>query len=274
MNRVNTSTADKVWEDFLSGKERLLWLARAVLPWLPSAPRCKLCFAPFRGIGGRVMKLFGKGPWERNPNVCGLCARGLRKLGPGGAEVELTLLFADIRGSTALADSMTPRAYRQLVNRFFQTATEVFVDSDAIIDQLVGDEVIGLYLPGFAGPHHAARAIAAGRTLIRATGHDGSHLPWVPIGIGIHTGIALVGSVGSPQSFIDFTATGDAMNVCARLAAAAGKGEVLVSESAQRQAHMPSEGVETRIIPLKGKREPLQVFVLRGDVEEAAHPSQ
>lgn len=89
----------------------------------------------------------------------------------GGAEIELALLFADVGGSTALGEQMTPLAFSQLINRFYNAATDVLVSSDALIDKFVGDEVIALYLPGFAGPEYTRRAIEAAHDLLKATGY-------------------------------------------------------------------------------------------------------
>ena len=89
---------------------------------------------------------------------------------PGGTELELSMLFVDVRGSTRMAERMTPAGFSELMNRFYRTATEVLIGTDAVIDKLVGDEVIGLYLPIFTGPNHARPAVLAARELLRATG--------------------------------------------------------------------------------------------------------
>jgi adenylate cyclase len=211
------------------------------------------------------MKLLGKTPWERNPSLCRDCFNKLSKIGVGGAELEVGLVFADIRGSTTLAEHMSPREYGELINLFFRTATDVIIRHDGIIDQLVGDEVVGVFLPGFTGPEYAKQAIETGRMLVEAmeTQTVGGHS--LPIGVGVHTGIAYVGTVGSADSFTDFTVLGDAVNTTARLASAAAAGEVLVSEAALARAGMKLEGAERRELSLKGKAEVMQVAVIRGE---------
>lgn len=97
-----------------------------------------------------------------------------------------------------------------MINRFYETATTAFVQHGAIIDQLVGDEAIGLFLPGFVGPDHAGVAYRAATDLLAGTGHGQDAQPWVPVGVGVHTGTAFVGSVGSEQNFTEFTVVGDA----------------------------------------------------------------
>lgn len=263
MNRTSGSheRVDHVWQTFLSGNEPLRRL-RMLFRVLPSPPRCKVCSAPFGGIAGFALKAIGKGPWERNPRFCGGCARVLRRRGPGGAEVELSLVFADVRGSTRLAESMALRDYARLINRFFATATEIFVRHDGVVDQLVGDEAIGLFLPGFAGPRHAHRAIEAAWTLLESTGHAAAGGPWLPLGVGVHTGVAFVGSVGSSENFTDFTALGDDVNVTARLAASAAAGEILVSDANLAMNGLDTSDLEARVVQVKGKSDPLHVTVL------------
>ena len=183
---------------------------------------------------------------------------------PGGAEVELSMLFVDVRGSTSLAEQMSPVEFSRLLNRFYKAATDVLVKTDAFIDKFVGDEVIGLYLPLFAGPHHARAAILAAQGLLRITGHGDRSGAWLPIGVGIHTGIAYVGVVSGIEGAItDVTALGDNVNITARLASKAGPGEALISEAAHASAGLNLEGLERRQLELKGKSEPVSVRVLQ-----------
>lgn len=248
------------WERFLCGTDPLLRLGRSVFRYVPSPPRCKLCLAPFAGFGRPLMTLIGKAPWARNPRMCRFCASWLRRKGPGGAEVDVTLVFADVRGSTSLAEKMSPAEYASLIGRYFEAATNAFVQGGAIIDQLVGDAAVGLFLPAYAGPEHARAALAAASALLVATGHDRE--PWLPIGVGVHFGLTFIGSVGVGDSFTDFTALGDTVNTAARLASAARAGEVLVSDAACRKAGLASEDLELRSLELKGKADPVRAVVL------------
>ena len=245
-------------------------MERNLLKLLPSDPRCKLCNAPFRGLGGVLMRLTGRRPWAKNPNFCTICERSARKY-HGGAEIELTLLFADVRGSTGAAEAMSASEFSTLMNRFYAAATRVLIQSDAVIDKLVGDEVIGLYLPFIKG-RPARRAITAALELLAATGHGEAALPWLPVGIGVHTGVAFVGIVGSTETVTDFTALGDAVNVTARLAASAAGGEILVSDAALAAADIATDGVEHRRLELKGRSEPIHVGVL-GAPDRTAAPT-
>jgi adenylate cyclase len=214
------------------------------------------------------MKQIGRGPWDRNPSVCKYCFDSLSKIGVGGAEIEISLVFADIRGSTSLAESMSPREYSELINAFFCTASDVICRNDGIIDQLVGDEAIGLFIPSFAGAEHAKGAIGASKALIRSMADVSVGGHSLHIGIGVHTGVTFVGSVGSAGTFTDFTVLGDAVNTTARLAAAAGPGEILISEPALSHAGMKLLDTERRQLELKGKAEPMQVAVIRASEPE------
>ena len=227
---------------------------------LPSDPRCKLCGSPFKGWGGFIMHLMGRDQSRYNPRFCEKCKVFEH---PGGAEVVLTMLFADVRGSTALAEQMSAREFSRLINRFYTVATHVLIQTDALVDRLMGDEAIGLYIPGFAGPEHPRRAIEAAQDLLRLTGHRDHKGPWLPVGIGVHTGPAFVGVVGGEDSPADFTALGDHVNITARLASNAGTGEIFISDAAYSAANLNREDLEHRQMELKGKSEPVGVHVLR-----------
>jgi len=128
-----------------------------VFRYVPSPPRCKLCNNPFGGVGGRVAALAGFRPSRKNPTLCSRCCDSLP---PGGAEVDAAILFADVRGSTAMGERQEPTEYAQLLGRFYAVATETLVRHDAVIDKLIGDEVMAIFVQGISGP--AYRREAAG----------------------------------------------------------------------------------------------------------------
>jgi adenylate cyclase len=247
--------------------ERLLvtnpWFrrGRSFFKHLPSDPRCKLCAAPFEGGAAPLMRLFGKGRWPRNPKYCASCFKNIERH-RGGAEIESSFLFADVRGSTPLAEQMGPTEFRALMDRFYAIASRILVEHDALVDKFVGDEVIGIFLPGIAGADHAAHAVAAARALMVATGNT-TNDPWVVVGAGVHTGVAFVGTVGD-GAHIELTALGDPVNVAARLASAAGASEILVTLTAARAAKLTEDGLERRDLELKGKNASTPVVVTGG----------
>jgi adenylate cyclase len=205
------------------------------------------------------MQLIGLGPWPGNSKYCSGCFKDLYRH-RDGAEIECTLLFADIRGSTQLAESMPSTEFRTHLDRFYATAAEVLIDHEAIVDKFVGDEVIGIFVPALTRGNHASQAIDAGMELLRATGHE-TDAPWVPIGIGVNTGLAYVGVVGTAEH-VEFTALGDAVNVTARLASLAAAGEILVTEAAVEAAAAFIDGRERRRLDLRGRSEATDVVVL------------
>ncbi len=257
---IDPATEEK-WRKMLMEGEPIGRHVYHLFGMLPSNPRCKLCAAPFKSWGGILMRMIGREQSQYNPRFCQPCERFDN---PGGAEIELTMLFADVRNSTALAEQMSAREFSQLMNRFYTVASKVLIKTDALVDRLLGDEVIGLFIPGFAGEEHPRRAIEAAMELLELTGHHDDKGPWLPIGVGVHTGTAFVGVVGGTEDNpSDFTALGDNVNVTSRLASQAGPGEILISEVAYDLANLNLENLEQRELELKGKSERTKVRVLQ-----------
>jgi adenylate cyclase len=254
------------WRQMLTVETAIAW-KRRVRNRIPSNPRCKMCAAPFAGLGGRVMSLVGHGPWSKNPKYCTACFATLRA-NHGGAEIECSVLFADVRGSTSMAERMSPSEFSTLMGRFFDTATTILVDEGGIVDKFVGDEVIGLFIPAMATEAHAEHAVEAARRLLVATGHERPEGPWLPVGVGVNTDVAFVGSVGQGLD-AELTAMGDAVNTTARLSSRAAAGEVLIPVDAAAKAHLSTDGLERRSLELKGKARPTDVLVLRLSAPEA-----
>lgn len=255
---------DKWWQALLEGENPILPFRslRHIFGLLPSNPRCKFCHAPFEGPASGLMKVIGKRRSRLSPDLCLQCEAFARNI-PGGAEIELTMLFADVRGSTQLAEQMSPGDFGKLVNRFYVTATDVFVRSHGWVDRLAGDQVIGLYIPGFAGENHARVAIEAAVELMERMGHGGGGDPLLALGTGVHTDVAYVGAVGVKEGATDVTVLGDAANTAARLCSNAAAGEILVSEPAMNSGEVDTVGLEKRKLDLKGKQEKVRVYVLQ-----------
>jgi adenylate cyclase len=206
------------------------------------------------------MRALGKRPADKNPRVCQSCFSFMAKH-HGGAEIEASFMFADIRGSTTLAEQMSAAEFHALLDRFYATASNVVFEHDGGVDKFVGDEVVAMYFPLMAGPRHAAKAVETATALLRATGHEDPAGPWVPVGAGVHTGQAWVGAVGD-EAHTELTAVGDAVNTAARLASAAAAGEVLVSAAAADAAGLDPT-MARNALALKGKESPTDVVSLR-----------
>jgi adenylate cyclase len=256
-----------MWRQLLTGEARGIHRLRRALGWIPSDPRCKLCSAPMGRPGSTILRVVGFGPSRLNRRLCRACFRSVEKK-PGGTELEISLLFADVRGSTTLAEHTPAAEFSKLMAQFYGVAASVVDRWDGIVDKFVGDEVVALFIPGFAGDDHAAKAVSAARDLLAKTGNDGDE-PWIPLGIGVHTGVAYVGTVGEGDA-LDFTALGDAANTAARLAAAAAAGEIVVSSAAGEAGELETAGLETRTLTLRGRSECVEAWIARAASRGAA----
>jgi adenylate cyclase len=256
-----TMTAEQVRSALMGENARLL-KRRRVFRRLPSPPRCKLCAAPFAGIGGLVLRHIGFARSPGNPALCTKCLGKLRKHGMSGVEMPVTLLFSDVRGSTAMGEQMRPAEFHAFLDHFYRLASEAIVDHDGLVDKVVGDEIVALFFGGISGPKHAAVAIEAAIDVAERAAHaDATPSGPVPVGTAVHTGEAFVGGTGPGGTIEDFTALGDVVNTTARLAAAARAGEVIVSVAAAEAAD--SGGLQGRTVEIRGRAEPIEVLVLR-----------
>jgi len=251
---------EAIWRGVLMGTDARFRKARALYKHFPGEPRCKMCAAPFGRPGHLLMHLLGRDRWSKNPEYCGSCFRVL-ETHHGGAEIESSFLFADVRGSTSMAERISATAFRRQLNRFYEVASRLLVEHDGIVDKFVGDEVVGIFIPALTQDEHAARAVDTARALLLATGHADPAGPWIPLGIGIGTGVAFIGSVGEPP-VTSLTALGDIVNTSARLSSAAAEGEILMTSATATASALDTNGLERRQLALKGKTETTDVFVL------------
>jgi len=250
-------TPEEQWRQTLVEGNHTLRGMQRVMRRLPSSPRCKLCHNPFAGLGGRVVGLAGFRPSRKNPN---LCARCCDTLPPGGIEVDVAILFADVRGSTSIGERESAATFAQRMNRFYKVATDVLVRHDAIVDKLIGDEVMALFLPGIAGAEYRRRSVEAARALIGAVGFGSPEGPWLQVGASVNAGIAYVGNVG--DAVVDFTALGDPVNVAARMQGSAAAGEVLVADDTYPSLGEDFADSERRTLTLRGHDRPVTALVL------------
>ncbi len=267
--------ADETWYWYLNGKNkagfpesfaRRLKIQRRAFDFLPGDPRCLQCHAPLSGVGAAMVKPFGMGRSMLTPRLCNQCESMILAT-EGGAEVELSLLFADIRGSTRLSEQKGTREYIELIQRFYKAASQVIIEHNALVNRLIGDQVIGMFVPRFSGAQHAAAAIDAALEILRVTGHADPDGPWAPVGIGVHCGTAYVGAVGSKDGVKEIAVLGNAANLTARLSSHAAEGELLISEEAAATAGLAGSALETRQLTLKGFSKPASVSVMTLDSE-------
>jgi adenylate cyclase len=252
---------------FLTGEDPQLAAQRRRFMRIPTDPRCKMCAAPFAGLGGMAFRLAGFGRFPGNPSLCKQCITQMRKNGMSGLEIPVSLLFSDVRGSTSMGERMRPAEFHAFLDHFYRLASDAILEHDGLVDKIVGDEVIGLFFGGVTGPEHPAAAIRAARELLERAGRDdATSMGAIPVGIGVHTGDAYVGTTGPEGAPDDFTALGDVVNTTARLSSTAAAGELVVSVAAMTGAGLAPLGNEIRTIELKGREATLDVVVIRQDV--------
>ncbi len=258
MNKKSTMNVGEVWWFWFSTNafhvdKQLRRLNRL----LPHDPRCKFCNAPFQGVGGLLMRvLFSKQRSALNPNFCNLCEIASREF-LGGAEVEMSMLFIDIRGSTAFSEKMSPTEFSRLIEQLYKTSARIINDEDGLVEKLAGDAVAAFWGAGFAGPAYIQRTVTVAERLLKAMAQHN-----IPVGIGVHSGVAFFGSIGAAGGLTNITAIGDEVNIAARLAAQAAPGEILVSEPALKGAGIDENAFEQRRLELKGVSEPVPVRVM------------
>ena len=245
----------KRWQAFLNTQEKLYSL-------LPSDPHCHECGIPMAGIGGSALRFMGSAPSSFSPRLCSACEQSARHY-EVGAEVELTMIFADVRDSTPLAESRGTMGFKEIIQRFYKETSKVLIEHNAMVNRLMGDQVIALFVPRFAGKDHAKVALHATQELLRVTGHGDVNGPWIPVGAGIHTGTAYVGAVGAADGVTEIAVLGSAANMCARLSSKAAAGEILISEDSVKSGNLDVEGLESRSLELKGIGQPVSVKVMR-----------
>jgi adenylate cyclase len=261
-----------IWRTYLTTGAALKGMQ---LPWfehpffkpffraLPADPRCQMCYIPFSGFGGFVSRrLLGVKPSGLNPHMCDICERFAERF-PGGVEMEVSILFADIRGSTPLAEQLGTQEFSELIHRFYLAGTKALYSNNALIEKFAGDALAAFFAPAFAGPNHAQTAIKAGKDLLHATGNAPGETPWVPVGVGVDTGVAYIGSMKMEGGRTDIAILGDTVNTTARISSEAAAGELLVGKNAIEMARLAKDEYEHRKLSLKGKQEIVDAWVVR-----------
>jgi class 3 adenylate cyclase len=234
-------------------------LGRRLFGLFPSPWRCKFCNAPFRGPSAGAFRWVGYAPSRKNPSICARC---VERAPEGGALVPVTLLFADVRGYTSLAERVSSAEVTALLTRFYGAASAALLSHEAVLGQIAGDEVMGLFVPGFAGPTYPRKAVEAAFSLLRALAYGAPEGNWLDVGVGVCSGEEFVGNVGG-GGFKDFTALGDVTNTAARLQALARGGEVIVCSETYEAVREMYPMADRLALRLKGKEESVEAFRMR-----------
>ena len=182
----------------------------------------------------------------------------------GGTNQKATVLFADIRGFTAISEALEPSRIVEILNEYFTRVTDVIFDHRGMIDKYMGDAVMAVFGVPISKGNDAASAVETAiqvQQLMVEMNRDAvaRHWPELRIGIGINTGIVTAGNIGSPRR-LDYTVVGDTVNIASRLMSSADGGEILISESTAAEI---GENFNVRNLPalrLRGRSEPVRVF--------------
>src|SRR4051794_15824835 len=177
------------WRRLLTGEDRTLLRVRRMWRHIPDGPRCKVCASPFHGVGGALARVMWHGRIANNPLLCKACFGKLSGQ-QGGAELEISVLFADVRGSTGLAERISAAAFRSLLQGYYKAAAAAIDENGGIIDKFLGDGVMALFVPVLTGENHARSAIAAGRAILDAVEGQDLGAKGIMVGAGIHSGDA------------------------------------------------------------------------------------
>lgn len=177
-----------------------------------------------------------------------------------GGRREVTVLFADIRGFTAFAEQTPPEQVVHVLNQYLSAMAEAVLLHGGMVDKFLGDGIMALFGAPLPGDAHADAAVRAALELLRRAKEVApADTQRLSIGIGIHTGEAVVGSIGSPKR-LEYTAVGDTVNVASRLQELAQPGVIVLSKCA----------VEALSDDLRELAEPLSPAAIRGRSERVA----
>ena len=229
---------------------------------LPLKPRCRMCFVPFKGLGGWIMRKRGKAQNSRNPNYCNACD-GFLEAFPGGAEVEMSILYIDIRHSTEYTQSNIAADVSQRINTFLNRSTGIITDIDGFVMAFYGDCIVAVWPPGFSGENHGLKAQRAATQLVQHNKMIDVKGEPIPVGVGVHTAKVFIGTVTALQgSFRDVSIFGSNVNLTARMASHADASQALGSAENIIASGKKPESFSHETAEFKGFSEPTEVYTL------------
>lgn len=198
-----------------------------------------------------------------SPDVATALLADPGQAGLGGAEREVSVLMADLRGFTPFSEQARPEQVVAMLNSYYGAIVPVILEEGGTVVQFVGDAVMAVFNAPTRQPDHALRSARAALRLQEATarvaeGRDG----WPRFRVGVNSGPALVGNVGSAE-FRNFACIGDTTNLAARLEGIAEPGQVVISSTTRDLLDHVAEVESLGPVAVKGKRDPVQAFVLR-----------
>ena len=237
---------------------------------------CKGCWQhmhlpiPIRGLLSIPFRSIGIKKSQMNPNLCTICETNFTKVKKKKQVViPATILFADLRGYTSLSEKAHGTEVLPMLHNFYDECASAIWERDGIVNKFIGDAVLAIFNFPIMREDHVRQAVLAGMEIQRrftekknltVTSLGGKDIS-IGIGVGIHTGNASIGEVGT--AYKDFTIIGPVVNLASRIQGAAGLGEVLVTEAVYRQVADLFPQAESRTYQLKGIEEPVNGYLLR-----------
>jgi len=180
----------------------------------------------------------------------------------GGQQGEVSVLFADIRNFTQISEQLPPEAIVKMLNTYLSAVTDAVVQHDGIVNKFGGDNIMAVWNAPQSQPEHALLAVKAAweaqQKVAELQQSDSRSLP-VQFGIGINTGIALAGNIGSAGR-TEYTVIGDSINIASRICSSAPGGEIWIGAETHNQTKDYIETEELQSQKLKGKEAPVIVY--------------
>ncbi len=206
----------------------------------------------------RIREIFGR---QVSDEVVDTLLKDTTKLSLGGERAEVTVLFADVRGYTGLSERLPAEDVVRLLNEYFTIATHSIRAEGGWLDKFVGDAVVAVFNAPLPQVDHADRAVRAALAMQRAVGEMRSMEidDCIEFGIGINTGVVIVGNVGSVER-MSYTVIGDTVNVASRLQTSAAPGQIILTAETVEKLTEPVALEHLGPLTVKGRREPVQVY--------------
>jgi len=233
-------------------------------------------FASERGERRRVTDIFGRFvSTEVRDAIVNVALRDPDLIQPGGRQMEISVLFADIRGFTTISEGLPPSDVVEVLNRYLDSMEEEVFRYRGTLDKYIGDGMMVIFGAPLEQSDHAERAVRVALGMQRAAAEVSRELgdmPKMVYGIGIATGPAVVGHIGS-QRRLDYTAIGDTVNLASRLEGLAPPGAILISRETYEALRDVAIVEELGPTVVKGKAKPVTVYKVLGLREENDHDS-
>lgn len=216
---------------------------------------------PIRGPLSIPLRLLGIKKSQMNPNLCTICETNFTKVKKKKQLViSATILFADLRGYTSLSEKSERSEVLHMLHNFYDECASAIWERDGIINKFIGDAVLAIFNFPIEQDDHARQAVLAGVEIQKKWMERNPTETNVGIGVGIHSGDASIGEVGT--AYKDFTIIGPVVNLASRIQSAAGLGEIVVTEAVYHQVKDLFPHASTRNYELKGIEEPVTGYLL------------